>query len=233
VALNSEGLNETYLNETHWEKAAKTKMGKYLTRLESTFILKTTNLSRKNLTVLDVGAEAGRFSTFAADNHATVVSIDIDSYSLKRLKAKNRQVNIIQADARKIPLKDGVLDVAFMVEVLDYIPELDISLIECNRTLKKDGVCVLSFGNKSSYKARLRKTSDKFYIHSYGSVMRTMPKTGFRVKRKVGYSWLPFGRVSQSRFIPFLAWLEGAFGLRKLVRYSPWVMMYLVKTPDE
>jgi ubiquinone/menaquinone biosynthesis C-methylase UbiE len=229
VALNSEDLSK----ETHWEKAAKTKMGTYLTQLESNFILKNTDLSRKNLTVLDVGAEAGRFSMFAAENHATVISIDIDSYSLKRLKAKTSQVNIIRADARKIPLKDGVLDVAFMIEVLDYIPELQQSLVDCNRTLKKDGVCIISFGNKSSYKAHLRKANDKFYIHSYGGVTRNMPETGFKVKSKVGYSWLPFGRVSQSRFIPFLAWLEGVFGLRKLVRYSPWVMMYLVKALNE
>src|SRR5665647_2642771 len=132
-------------------------MGKYLTQLESNFILKSVDLSRENLTVMDVGAEAGRFSLITAENNATVVSIDIDSSSLKRLKAKTNQVNIIQADARKLPLKDGVLDAAFMIEVSDYIPELDLALKDCNRTLKNEGFCILSFGNKSSLKAKIRK----------------------------------------------------------------------------
>ena len=105
VALPSDGLKENLSKETHWEKAAKTRMGKYLTHLKSNFISKSVDLSRENLTVIDVGAEAGRFSLIAVENNATVVSIDIDSYSLKRLKAKTNQVNIIQADARKLSIK--------------------------------------------------------------------------------------------------------------------------------
>ena len=229
VALPSDGLKENLSKETHWEKAAKTRMGKYLTQLESNFIFKSVDLSRENLTVMDVGAEAGRFSLIAEENNATVVSIDIDSYSLKRLKAKTNQVNIIQADARKLPLKDGVLDAAFMIEVLDYIPELDLALKDCNRTLKNDGFCILSFGNKSSLKAKIRKVHGKSYLHSYGTVMQSLFEAGFTLKRQMGYSWLPFGRVSENRFVPVLAWFERVFGLRRITRFSPWVIMYLVK----
>jgi len=39
VALPSEDLKENLSKETHWEKAAKTRMGKYLTQLESNLIL--------------------------------------------------------------------------------------------------------------------------------------------------------------------------------------------------
>ena len=80
-------------------------MGKYLTNLETDFISKSINLAQENITVMDVGAEAGRFSLLAANSKATVVSLDVDSYSLKRLKLKTKQVNVIQADARKLPLK--------------------------------------------------------------------------------------------------------------------------------
>ena len=38
--------------------AAKTKMGKYLTNLETDFISKSIDLSQENITVMDVGAEA-------------------------------------------------------------------------------------------------------------------------------------------------------------------------------
>jgi 2-polyprenyl-3-methyl-5-hydroxy-6-metoxy-1,4-benzoquinol methylase len=215
--------------ETHWEFAAKTRMGKYLTNLETDFISKSIDLSNENITVMDVGAEAGRFSLYAANSKATVVSVDVNSYALKRLKLKNRDVNIIQADARYLPLKEGVFDVVFMIEVLDYIPELQQALAECKRTLKPNASSILSFGNKSSLKARLKAMRGKPYRHSYKEAVQCLSATGFTVKRKMGYSWLPFGRTSQSALVPVLAGLERFFGLRRVVRFSPWVIIHVTK----
>jgi ubiquinone/menaquinone biosynthesis C-methylase UbiE len=215
--------------ETHWEKAAKTRMGIYLTNLEIDFISKSINLPEENVIVMDVGAEAGRFSLLAANNKATVVSVDVNSYALKRLKLKNREVNIIQADARHLPLKDETFNVVFMIEVLDYIPELDQALAECKRTLRPNASCIISFGNRSSLKARLKAMQGKSYRHSYKEVIQSMPKTGVIVKRKMGYSWLPFGRTSQNGLVPVLAWCERIFGLRRVVRFSPWVIIHMTK----
>lgn len=206
-------------------------MGKYLTALETEFISKAIDLSKENLTVMDVGAEAGRFSLFAANPNAYVVSIDLDSYALKRLHLKNRGVNVIQADARHLPLKDAVFDVVFMVEVLDYIPELDQAFGDCKRTLKPNSSCVLSFGNKSSLKAKLKTMQGKSYRHSYGEVISYLFKTGFVVKNRLGYSWLPFGRTSQSSLVGFLTGVEKILGLRRIVRYSPWVLIHVTKPP--
>jgi 2-polyprenyl-3-methyl-5-hydroxy-6-metoxy-1,4-benzoquinol methylase len=217
--------------QTHWEYAAQTRMGKYLTNLETDFISKSIDLSKENLTVMDVGAEAGRFSLFAANTNAYVMSVDLDSYALKRLHLKNRAVNIVQADARYLPLKDAVFDVVFMVEVLDYIPELGQAFSECKRTLKPDSSCVLSFGNKSSIKAKLKAMQGKSYRHSYGEVVSNLSKTGFGVKNKLGYSWMPFGRTSQSALVGFLAGVEKIFGLRRIIRYSPWVIIHVTKPP--
>lgn len=215
--------------ETHWEFAAKTRMGKYLTNIETDFISKSLDLSQENITVMDVGAEAGRFSLLAANNKATVVSVDVNSYALKRLKLKNREVNIIQADARHLPLKDEVFDVVFMIEVLDYIPELEQALTECKRALKPNASCILSFGNKSSLKANLKAMQGKSYRHSYKEAMQCLSKAEFIVRKKKGYSWLPFGRTSQSSLVPFLAGLERFFGLRRVVRFSPWVIIHVTK----
>jgi 16S rRNA A1518/A1519 N6-dimethyltransferase RsmA/KsgA/DIM1 with predicted DNA glycosylase/AP lyase activity len=90
--------------ETHWEKAAKTRMGKYLTRVETDLIFNSVDPSQTH-TIMDVGAEADRFSLLATDTNATVIGIDIDSYGLKKLRLKTKYANVIQADARKIPLK--------------------------------------------------------------------------------------------------------------------------------
>jgi len=216
--------------ETHWETAAKTKMGKYLTKLETAFINKSVMLDKENLTVMDVGAEAGRFSLMASNHNATVLSVDVDSYALKRLKLKDKQINIIQADARKLPLRDGLFDVVFMIEVLDYIPELQEALLECKRTLKNNASSILSFGNKSSLKAKLKSIKGKSYRHNYREVIECLSETGFTMNMKTGYSWLPFGRTSQNQLIPILAGVERFFGLRRIVRFSPWVIMYVTKS---
>jgi ubiquinone/menaquinone biosynthesis C-methylase UbiE len=215
--------------ETHWEKAAKTRMGKYLTRVETDFIFNSVASSQMH-TIMDVGAEAGRFSLLATDTNAAVIGIDIDSYGLKRLKLKSKRVNVIQPDARKIPLKDGIFDAIFMIEVLDHIPELDEALRECRRTLKSNAPLFLSFGNKSSFKSKLRELHGKSYRHSYAMVMRCLFKTGFAVMRKMGYRWLPFGRTSESRLVPFLARIEKVFALRRIPCLSPWVIVYAVKS---
>jgi len=215
--------------ETHWETAAKTKMGKYLTKLETDFITKSVMLDKENLTVMDVGAEAGRFSLLAANHKATVVSVDVDSYALKRLKLKERRVNAILADARSLPLKEGLFDVVFMIEVLDYIPELQEALAECKRALKPNASSILSFGNRSSLKAKLKSMQGKSYRHNYREIVQCLSKTGFTIKMKTGYSWLPLGRTSQNRIVPILAGIERIIGLRRVVRFSPWVIIHVTR----
>jgi ubiquinone/menaquinone biosynthesis C-methylase UbiE len=220
---------KSFSEETHWEKAAKTRMGKYLTRIETDFIFKSITPSQ-TCTVMDVGAEAGRFSSIASEKNATVIGLDLDSYGLKRLKLKTKKVGVIQADARKIPVKDSTFDAIFMVEVLDYIPDLDEAFTECHRTLKSDAILIFSFGNRRSLKSQLRKLSGKSYMHSYSRVMQSLYRTGFSVVRKIGYSWLPFGRTSESRLIPFLALLEKLFALRRIPSLSPWVIVHGIKS---
>ena len=224
-----QNLEANLSKETHWEKAAKTRMGQYLTRLETNFILNSIDPAKTSV-VVDVGAEAGRFSLMAANSNITVVGIDIDSYSLRRLKQKNKNVTVIQADARKIPLKSSSFDAVFMIEVLDYIPELDQALCEGFRILKKGFPLILSFGNQSSFKAKLRGLRGKSYMHSYWAVVDSLLAAGFEVNKKMGYSWLPFGRTSNNRFVPFLEGAERFFGLRRMTRFSPWVILHASKS---
>ncbi len=204
-------------------------MGKYLTRLEAAFILRVITISKPGL-VIDVGAEAGRFSLLADKSKASVVGIDVDKYSLRRLKQKNPGVPVVQADARKLPFKNEAFDSALMVEVVDYIPQLCDALSECHRIQKVNSPLVFSFGNQSSLKAKLRSFRGKAYAHSYREVKQCLAKVGFKVDAQMGYNWLPFGRMSQSRLVPFFAGAEKALALRRLPKFSPWVMVKATKS---
>ena len=204
-------------------------MGKYLTKVETDFIRTSVDLSGARM-IMDVGAEAGRFSQLSADDRTSVVSIDIDSYGLKRLRQKMTRVDVVQADARSLPFKDGTFDAIFMIEVLDYIPQLDTVLSECHRTLKQGTSLILSFGNNSSLKARLRKIGGKSYQHSYRRVVLSLQRGNLAVRRKTGYNWLPFGRMSENPLISTLSWVERAFGFRRIPSLSPWVLIRAEKT---
>jgi SAM-dependent methyltransferase len=220
--------SDVSIQETHWEIAAKTRMGKYLTEIETVFIKKSVDFSKTGL-VLDVGAESGRISLMALNTNTNVVSIDIDCDALKRLRQRTKQAYVVVADARWLPFKSDVFDAAFMVEVLDYIPELDVALNDCSRVLKFGSNCVLSFGNKSSFKGMLKGLRDKPYLHSFKGVMQVLSGSVFVCKASLGFNWVLFGRTSQNCLVPILAWFEWVFGLRRLCRYSPWVICHVIK----
>ena len=217
-------MGKTPFEATHWEKAAKTRMGRYLTKIESDFVFKS--IAEKKLeNLLDVGAEAGRFSSLPTGTATVTIGIDIDSYGLKRLRFENKHVCVIQADARKIPLKNEVFDAVFMIEVLDYISDAEATLNECNRVLKSKASLFLSFGNRSSLKSIVRELFGKSYRHSYGRIKLLLSNTGFELKGEMGYNWLPLGRISENRLIPFLIKIERLFGLRRIPKLSPWVIV--------
>jgi ubiquinone/menaquinone biosynthesis C-methylase UbiE len=218
------------LEETHWEKAAKTRMGKYLTSIETDFISSFVDLSKVRL-IVDVGAEAGRFSLLAASGKVEVVSLDIDAYSLHRLKNKHKDAMVIQADARYLPLQSGLFDAVFMIEVIDYILESLNAITECSRILKPASPFILSFGNQSSLKAKLRGLRGKSYMHSYREIINDVKKAGLTIVGKKGYSWLPFGRTSENGLVSLLASAEKVLGLRRIPSWSPWVLISAKSSP--
>jgi len=215
-------------NVSFMERAIKTRMGKYLNDVELAFIAKSVDFSRFKL-VLDVGAESGQLSFLVIDNKTDVVNIDIDRGSLIRCKQRLVHACVIMADARCLPFIDGVFDAAFMLEVLDYIPKLDIPLSECSRVLKAGSDCVLTFGNKSSFKGKVKGLKGNSYLHSYDGAVQDLSKVGFCLGAQLGFNWLPFGRTSQNRLIPLFVWFERFLGLRSLRKYSPWILFHVVK----
>ncbi|MEJ5326844.1 MAG: class I SAM-dependent methyltransferase [Candidatus Bathyarchaeia archaeon] len=217
--------------ETYWERVNKsTKMGVYLTRVETQFIFASLGLKADGL-VVDVGANAGRFSLPAAEI-MRVVAIDLDLYALKRLRLKTQDVAVVLADARFIPLKNSVADNVIMIELLDYVENSEAPISECARILKDAGAIFLSFGNKSSLKGRIKGFSGKSYRYSYQDILRVLKAEKFKIVEKMGFNWLPFGRDSNNPAIYLFAKGERILGLRKLARFSPWVIIQAVKVAE-
>lgn len=219
------------LEETYWEKMNRTTtMGIYITNTEMKFIFDSKNLQTGGLLV-DVGANAGRFSIPAAE-FMHVIAIDLDLYALKRLRLKSNAVDVILADARFIPLKNGVADNVIMIELLDCVADSKITITECARVLKVDGVIFLSFGNKTSLKGKFKSFLGKPYLHSFKEISSILKAEKLKITKKLGFNWLPFDRISDNPLVPLFATFERILRLRRFVRFSPWVIIQATKTVE-
>jgi hypothetical protein len=73
-----------------------------------------------------------------------------------------------------------------MIEVLDYINELQAAFNECNRALKSSAPSFLSFGNKSSIKSKIKQRRGQAYRHSYRNVIKCLNNSELEIKKKTG-----------------------------------------------
>jgi len=213
--------------EPNWERVARTRMGVYLTTIETNFILKSMDFDCYRV-VADLGCGGGKFSLLALKKNANVISLDRDLKSLKWLKFKNRSSNAILGDVRVLPLRENIVDTIFLIEVSDYISETKILLKECCRILKREGILIFSFGNTSSLKSKLKKLRKEYYMqddHSYREIIQFLNCFGFKIVCEEGYNWLFFNRESNNPLIPFFSKIIKLLKLEKLREISPWIIV--------
>lgn len=105
--------------------------------------------------VLELGGGSGAFTTAAAGavgEGGTVYAMDLQRGMLRQLQEKlarpaNQQpvsVELIQASAYHLPFSDGSLDLAYLVAVLQEIPDRARALREIRRVLKPGGVLAVT-----------------------------------------------------------------------------------------
>lgn len=95
--------------------------------------------------VLDVGAGQGHYSMRLARNGFEVDALDINDFSMQRLKRlatkQNLNINTITADARKMPYADNTFDAVIAVQVVNLLGCENVvpMLSEICRVLKPNG----------------------------------------------------------------------------------------------
>lgn len=98
--------------------------------------------------LLEVGCGPGFFSIPLAENNKVVVSFDLSSGFLRRVRRKaeeNKIGNIafLRCEASKIPIKDGIFDRAFVHFVYHEVNDRENFIAELARVLKRDGAVVV------------------------------------------------------------------------------------------
>jgi len=215
---------------TPWEKVATTRWGTYVSRLEKQAILDAQALAGPPSSALEIGCEGGRWSRLLTDLGWSMTCIDVNPVALAEVRRKIPNAECIQTtpDAKTIPRESKSVSLLLCIEVAPVIFS-DWFLPEARRVLKDNGVLLSVVWNKTSIRALLSRICpssdpDSFYKRSYREWKRGLLQSGFRSVRDRGMCWAPFGRSSNSALIPLFTSLEAVLGMRRIIRFSPWVV---------
>lgn len=223
------------MSSYHWssKNANGTAMGRYLTEVESRFLLSTCGARGWPARVLDVGGGDGRFARLLAARGSTVLVLERDSLPLRELTASGWNAPVVMADGVKLPFQPSSFDVVLAMEVAQVtdVNHLPHFLQETRRVLGDGGVLIFTSENPRSWggvMARVRPSyygydGYRYYSTSIGDVQRELAVNGFEAIEVRGFRWPPFSRESKSPWISRAAIMERLLGLHRLPGFSPWV----------
>lgn len=225
--------------QTHWEKVATTRWGKYITAIEERAILHANSLFEKPTAALDVGCEGGRWTELLDSLGWKMTCTDVHPQSLSKCQTRVPRARciLVSSDAKSLPCETASLDLLLCIEVLP-VAQADWFAGEANRVLRPGGALVTVVSNSLSVRGwvyRMFTTLDGerkqfrnesgIYSNGFPSWKKGLEEAGFNVMHTEGMCWLPFSRESNSRFIPPLTRMEEGLGLRRLTLLSPWVTL--------
>ncbi len=109
---------------------------------------------------LDIGGSYGRISSTYYDKYKHPVILDYSAKTLEKnyeiLKNKYPRLELIAANAYKIPFRDNVFDGGVMIRVLHHIENPKDYFKEARRVFGNNSVYIQEFANKMHIKAILR-----------------------------------------------------------------------------
>ncbi len=155
--------------------------------------------------LLEVGCGEGLFLKGASVYNPKLKIIGIDISRRMLLKAKQRiqennlnNINLLQASAYDLPVKDSVFDSVICVNILLNLPSIEnvrTTLKEVNRVMKPGGRIIFDFRNKHNFLLRLKYKLAKYYDASieeqnlplnsyyYEEIFSILEEAGFEVLR--------------------------------------------------
>jgi SAM-dependent methyltransferase len=232
--LNSPG-NPDSLPVTFWEHAAQTRWGRYLTSAETT-ALETAASSMGPGTSLEIGCDGGRWSQLLAALGWSTICVDVkeEAVELCRLRIPSARCLLVKPDDSSFPVTDSSVNLLLVYEV-PHVTSSPWFASEAARVLEPGGMLVCTTSNPASIRAAAyrafmlvsasRRRWPVYEGPPFQHFERDLEVQGFSLLRKEGLGWAPFSRRSDSRLIPCLTWLEQVVGLRRLVRFSPLVVV--------
>lgn len=115
---------------------------------------------KKGTWFLDIGGSYGRLASTYYNEYENPIIIDYSFKTLERnypiIKTKFPKLEVVAANAYKLPFRENVFDGALMVRVLHHIEKPEIYFKEISRVMSKKATYVQEFANKIHIKAVLK-----------------------------------------------------------------------------
>jgi len=92
--------------------------------------------------VLDLGGGTGRAS-LALRDHAGLDPVVVDATPAMLARARDRWFEAVAGDAARLPVRDGAIDAAVLVDALHHFPDGRGALAEAFRAIRPGGVLVV------------------------------------------------------------------------------------------
>ena len=145
------------------------------------------NAVRKAIPIGKKGVEIGVGSGIFAEPLG--IAEGIEPSKAMRKKAKERNINAVDAVAENLPYPDSCIDFALMVTTICFLDDIYKSFYEVNRILKSNGNFIIGFVDKKSPLGEIyleHKDENVFYKDAtfYGTeeLYGILKKTGFKIE---------------------------------------------------
>lgn len=152
-------------------------------------------------TVLDVGCSSAILTSQIKKALPKAKITGVDSYrgAIEFAKTKYKNLNLIVADAHKLPFRDKSFDLVICTETLEHVTDPKKCLTEIKRVLKKNGKAIISMDSGNFLFTTIwffwTKTTGKVWegahLHEFNAKVLEdlIGEAGFKIKKKV-YSHL-------------------------------------------
>lgn len=198
------------------------------------------NRNKSDLRILDVGFGDGSLLKLLAKHSFNAFGIDISEKNIEKLRRETERdrvrVDVRLGDINDIPFPDKDFDIIVVAEVLEHIPDLNKSIKEISRVLKKDGSVVISvpFGQKIKYERCVnchQLTPRDGHLHSFAkdSLSKILLQNNLETKStRMRFSKGDiFQFLEKVYFFPFdyvIDWFDSMIS-KKLNIFPPWIII--------
>ena len=136
------------IREWPWDIYNRTRLGRYLTSRELSFIRKILSKTASIKSILEVGCGSGKLARLLDTDGYKIVGLDHAELPLLWSKRNNNNITNVRGDAQDLPFKDDSFDCTIAIQMIDYLQQRRKFYEEVRRILRPGGIFILHFSNR-------------------------------------------------------------------------------------
>ncbi len=154
----------------------------------------------KQQRVLEIGCGTGILTKDLSEKHGLIFGLDVSFEMLKKMK-KKENVFLVVGEAEKLPFKEKIFDSTFSRGCLHHLSKPLEGTKEISRTLKKDGVFVLSEPCNDSFilrfiRKKIKKNSKRFSSEhkafTSNEIKEYLNSNNFSINKNLRFGFIAF-----------------------------------------